>query len=343
MYGYLQILTQYGKMVPNAVKEVKTMQNWSQIAHKGKDILTVCLAKGIDQALSVRLGNGWFANFAQEDAKEKINTRITKPGQQSVQDMDLQALLKLLRYRGQLTQLILSHYDFFAGLDSFSTDGQLQQLNNLLDRLINDFRNRIEAHARASDIEKELSGEGMNRIYGYEEAYQDMYKLTRIFANVTDSNGVSYARHMASLTKKKRRWPISVGIGAAVLALVIGLSVLVQPWKNNNVYRGEQTPKIIENELSIQPIKVYYDNGEMVAVCYLVNGTDRQVSHIDVSRFCLTENGRNLAAASFAVLEGVTIDPGKSVKWQFRFPRETVFVDNGKLPELEVDFYCKYQ
>jgi hypothetical protein len=185
------------------------MQNWSHVAHEAKDILTVCLAKGIDQALSAQYGACWFADFAEADAKEKVNTRITKPGHHSVQDMDLQALLQLLRYRSHLTQQVLFYYGFFEGLDQFSAEGQLQQLSNLLDRLINDFRNRIEAHARAADIERELSGEGMDRIYGYEEAYQDMYKLTRIFGTVTDGDGVPYARRMAALTeKKKKRWPL---------------------------------------------------------------------------------------------------------------------------------------
>ena len=96
------------------------MPNWRQIAHEAKDILTVCLAKAIDQALTVRLGPDWFADFAQADTKEKVSLRITKTGQRCVQDLDLQALLKFLRYRSYLSNQILLHYGFFESMDSFA-------------------------------------------------------------------------------------------------------------------------------------------------------------------------------------------------------------------------------
>ena len=91
------------------------MQKWGQIAHEAKDILTVCLAKSIDTALTAQLGNNWFFQFAQDDAREKVNNRITKIGQTSVRDLDLQALLKFLRYRASLSQQVLTYYGVFAG------------------------------------------------------------------------------------------------------------------------------------------------------------------------------------------------------------------------------------
>ena len=318
------------------------MQNWSQIAHDAKDILTVCLAKGIDQALSIRLGNAWFADFAEAEAKEKVNTRITKPGQQSVRDMDLQALLKLLRYRSTLTQQILTHYGFFDGLDGFAMDGQLQQLNNLLDRLINDFRNRIEAHARAVDIEKELTGNGLDRVYGYEEAYQDLYKLTRIFGDVTDSSGVPYARRMAALTAKKKKWPLLAGV-AAVLALVIGVTLWLLPGRNANIYRDNRKPELVKDQIALQPIRVYYDGKELVAECYLVNGTEKRVKNIDVSSIQILVDGREVAAADFGMVDDVKIASGESVKRQFRFPEDTVSIYNAKLSDIRINFTCEYE
>lgn len=318
------------------------MQNWSQIANQAKDLLTVCLAKGIDEALTAQYGSDWFAGFAEAEAKEKVNTRITKPGHRSVQDMDLQALLKLLRYRSHLTRQILTHYGFFAGLDGFTADGQLQQLNNLLDRLINDFRNRIAAHARAADIEKELTGNGLDRIYGYEEAYQDMYKLTRIFGTVTDSRGVSYARCMAALTEKKKRWPLLAGI-AAVLAVAIGLVFWLLPGKTDNAYRDDREAEVVKDQVAVQPVRVYYEDEELVAECYLVNGTDARVKTVDVNSFRITVDGKEVAAAEFGELKGVNLAPGASVKWRFRFPKETVFIYNAKLPDLEIEFQCAYE
>ncbi len=319
------------------------MQNWWQIAHEAKDILTVCLAKGIDQALAAQFGSNWFADFAQADAKEKVNIRITKPNQQSVRDWDLQALLKFLRYRSNLTGQVLAHYGFFTGLDSFSADSQMQQLNDLLDRLINDFRNRIEAHPRAADIEKELAGNGVNRIYGYEEAYQDMYRLARVFSAVTDSKGISYARRMAALTKKKSKKPIFFSLGGvAALALVIGLVVWLLPGKTVNDYRDQRPPVVQQNEISLQPIHVYYKGNDLVAVCYVINGTQQLVSDIDIYSLRLTAGSREIAAANFGILENLTLEPGASGQWQFRFPAETVSAHNADLTDLQLHFLCRH-
>jgi SLAP domain-containing protein len=319
------------------------MQNWSHIAHAAKDILTVCLAKGIDQALTTQQGEDWFQKFLEADALEKPTAQITKNGQRSVRDLDLQALLKILRFRRNLTQKVLSYYGYFSDFDSFSAEGQMQQMTNLLDRLINDFRNRIEAHARAADIEKELSGEGVDRIYGYEEAYQDMYKLTRIFGTVTDSNGIPYAQHMAALTepqpKPRKRWPLFAGIAAA-LALVIGLTLWLLPGKSANAYRDEREPEVVKDEVVMQPIQVYYDGEELVAECYLVNGTDEKVSEIDVYSFRIMAGGREIAAADFGTISKLKLKPGDSIQWQFRFPKETIFVHNAKLTDLNIEFHC---
>jgi len=318
------------------------MQNWSHIAHAAKDILTVCLAKGIDQALTVQCGEDWFQKFLEADAQEKPTAQITKNGQRSVRDLDLQALLKILRFRRNLTQQVLSHYGCFSDFDSFSAEGQMQQMTNLLDRLINDFRNRIEAHARAADIEKELSGEGVDRIYGYEEAYQDMYKLTRIFGTVTDSNGIPYAQHMAALTepkKEKKRWPIFAGIAAA-LALVVGLTIWLLPGKSATAYRDEREPEVVKDEVVIQPIQVYYDDGELVAECYLVNGTDKKITEIDVYSLRVIAGDREIAAADFGTITNLKLKSGESIKWQFCFPKETVFVHNAKLTDLHIEFLC---
>lgn len=323
------------------------MQNWRQISMEAKDILTVCLAKAIDQALTAQLGSNWFANFAKEDAKEKVSLRITKAGQRSVRDLDLQALLKFLRYRSGLTSRVLYHHGFFEHMDAFSAEDQRRQLNTLLDRLMNDFRNRIEAHSRAADIEKELSGQGLNRIYGYEEAYQDMYKLARLFPGVTDSKGVPYWRRMSALTgNKKKKW-LPPLIGAAVVTAVLSVILLGSlVWKiagsMPDVYRNNSAPVFQQDQIAVQPIKVWYDGDELVALCYVMNGTDQTVSNVKIYGMYLTNQGKELAAANFGVLEDVTIAPGKVIQWKFRFPKDTVFVQDAELtnPQIRIEYEC---
>lgn len=319
------------------------MRAWRQIARDAKDLLTVCLAKGIDGALSEQLGQDWFCDFAQNDTKEKVSNRITKPTQTSVYDLDLQALLKFLRFRSMLANQVLNYYGLFGGMDSFAADAQIQQFNALLDRLINDFRNRIEAHSRASDIEKELSGQGVNRIYGYEEAVQDMYKLARIFGKVCDNSGVAYYRRIETLTgKKSRKLFVILASVAASVALTV-MAILLPGGNDTNIYYNNSAPSVTANAVTVQPIEVRYDGDELVATCYVINGTHETVKNIDVYYFVLEKDGQRLAAANFGQLKNATVASGEAIRWEFRFPKKTVFVANAKLLGLTARIKCDHE
>lgn len=345
------------------------MDRWELIAHRAKNLLTVCLAKGIDQAMTAQCGDQWFLDFAKQEAAESPATQIVKEGHKSVRDLDFQALLKILRYRDALATQVLSRYSFFGGLDSFSAEGQRKQLNSLLDRLIKDFRNCIQAHPRAADIEKELTGQGVNRIYGYVEAYQDMHKLAQVFSDVTDQNGRPYADQIIALagteagpeekkssrklgeiksgektTNKKKtltRW-VMIMLGAAIaLSVTIGFLAWLRPGEPENIYLDQREPRVIENEISVQMIRVSYEKDELVALCYIVNGTQQPVTDVDVFHVTLRTGEQEIAAANFGVLDGISIAPGGAEKWVFRFASETVFVDNANLSDLQIEAYTR--
>lgn len=374
------------------------MEKWELTAHKAKNLLTVCLAKAIDQAMIARQGNHWFSDFVQAEATYELGKRIAKSEQKSVRDLDFQALLKILRYREDLANQVLTYYRFFGQLDSYAAEGQRKQLNNLLDRLIKDFRNGIQAHPRAADIERELAGQGVDRLYGYIDAYQDMYKLARVFSDVADSRGYSYAKQILALSasdkspakktaeksvsrkkpieqipkekkpidkktvenkpierkpvetkpveqkvnKKKsplRIWLLLLG---AVLVLVV---VIVLVWVNiapvGNIYINRYAPEVIENEISVQPYQIAYEGDELVAVCYIVNGTDQTVTDIDVYRFSLLFDGKEVAAADFGNLNGISLAPGASERWVFRFSAETIYIEDVYLPSLQIEVLCR--
>lgn len=325
------------------------MQNWKHVAHETKDLLTVCLAKAIDTALTAQMGQGWFTTFAEADAKEKMNLRITKPGQQAVQDMDLQALLKFLRFRTAHTDVVLSYHGFFNGLDAIAIDAQKHQLTQLLDRLMVDFRNRIEAHSRAADIEQEISGNGLNRIYGYEEAVQDMLRLARLFPTVRDTKGVPYCRRIEALAKpkKKLRWlPIVATLAAAAVAIG-GMAWWLNSNNNgdtSNVFYDDSDPVYTPDKVTVQPIHVYYDGDSLVMECYINNGTSDIIHELSISRLTLSRDGSVLAAAQFGVLnlesKQLTISPQSSIIWRFTFYTDTVLKQNASLDNLTVDAYC---
>lgn len=318
------------------------MQNWRQIASEAKDILTVCLAKAIDQAMTVQVGSDWFADFAETEAPKNDNIRITQPGQTSTKDLDTQALLKILRFRDNIADQVLIHYGIFTDLDEFTAQNQKRQLSKLLDRLTKDFRNTIEAHTRSEDVEKRLDGETVDVIYGDEQAFDDMCVLIRLFSKVTDHRGRSYANRLICLPKRKKMQKLLMAVGAGVLVFLTGLSVLLQPNEPENAYRSQRTPTVKQGEVTIQPIYVHYDGAKLIAECYVINGTDQTITDIDVYSLHITESSRDIAAANFGVLKGVTLAPGESVKWEFSFPKGTVFIRDAYLPDLQVRFSCRY-
>ena len=314
------------------------MQDWQQISSKAKDLLTICLARAIDMAMTARQGENWFADFAEDDLHQKVNNRITKSHQRTVYDLDLQAVLKILRYRTEMANAVLTYHGFYSGLDEFSAQGQTLQLNNLLDRLINDFRNRIAAHNRAADIEKELSGEEFERIYGYEEAYQDMLKLSRIFPNSCDADGVAYCRRMADLATKKKKLLTRIIAGAAALALTVALLFWLVP----KIAHPLPEPEFDAGDLCVQIADLFYDDGELVALCYINNGINKTVSNIDVFEFKIYNNGELVASADFGVLEGSVVRFGETIQWAFRFPKEALYKDKINTKEFAANIQTSY-
>lgn len=329
-------------------------------ARECKDLLALCLAKGMEQALFAYMGPQWFACLLAEDLLQEPKKQILKNGQQSIQDLDLQALLKILRYRESFADAVLSYYGFLSADDPFSNQGQLRQLRGLLDRLITEFRNSMEAHTRVADIEQ---GEELQRLYGYEEAMQDMEKLSGIFKTIKDSKGVSYHSRIAELRKnaaekKKRRLPLVIACVVAAL-LVAGAAVggflywkgqkaeekpatVKTPPKTGNVFYLPNNISFEQDKVSIRPKHVYYEDGDLVAVCFVLNGLDEPVSNISVEKIVISNDEGRICGAAFGALDGVTLQPKGYEEWTFRFPEELVDVQDADLSDLTFSNRCKF-
>lgn len=312
------------------------MQSKKQAAQQAKDLLTVCLAQGIDFALQNSLGPGWFAAFCQEDSLEEPHKQILKNGQQTMMDLDLQALLKILRYRETYADRVLYYYGFLSVEDPFSTQGQKRQLRALLDRLITDFRNQMEAHARAADIVTEKES-----LYGYEEALRDMEKLSGIFKVILAADGVSYHQKIHALCQSpvgKRSKGLLAGILVTVaLLLVAGLAIwlllpeteppagsaITGPTTGNVLYQPGAI-KYEEGKVSVSPCHIYYENGDLVAVCYVLNGRKDTVRNVELERFVIHNSNGIICGGAFPAMKDVTIEPYSYETQTFRFPAATV-------------------
>ena len=170
-------------------------------ALKIKDMLTLCLADAIEQAMLTQAGINWFSAFAKYDASPECKTPILQPHQTSVRDCDMQALLKILRYREPYADAVLEYYGFFSPDDHYGNTIKKGHFQHLLNRLITDFRNRMEAHTRAADLRADA---GAAMLYDYNDAVTDMLKLAEIFAAVKDGAGVSYYGRMKQVADELR-------------------------------------------------------------------------------------------------------------------------------------------
>ncbi len=175
------------------------MQTEKQIADRARELTTLCLANSIQNALSVQLGADWFRYFKQEECSSSNSNPIIKQSQNSIFELDFQALLKMLRFRMSYRIYVLDFY--YPGKSREYDKGS--PFDNLLFRLINFYRNQIDAHQKARDISEYDTVHMTNPFaYGYMEAIQDMKQLTRIFRSVQDKRGVSYFDRVSELEEE---------------------------------------------------------------------------------------------------------------------------------------------
>ncbi len=314
------------------------MSKQKQTVQQAKDLLTLCLAKAIDEALTAKMGPFWFSRFLEDDQEQEVAFRIARNGQNSIRDLDLQALLKILRYRDNYAQAVLVYYEFLNFNDPYEAHTRQRQIRSLLDRLITDFRNQIEAHNRVADIERNMRRRDEARLYGYQEALNDMVKLSGIFANVGSNEVRGYHRQIQRLaqtpgrTHRPRR-PLVIVVSAVVLvaALVCLLSFINITPKytpaastTGNVYYRPGEPAKLGNQLSIQPIHVYYDNGTIVAQCYIHNGMNRVAKNIYVNDLTLYNQEGAICTASFGELSGLKLRRDHSDLWTFVFTADCI-------------------
>jgi SLAP domain-containing protein len=328
------------------------MGSQKQTVQEAKDLLTLCLARAIDEALTAKKGPFWFSQFLADDQAQEPAFRIARNNQNSVRDFDLQALLKILRYRENYAQIVLVHYDFLNFNDPYDTHTKQRQIRALLDRLITDFRNQIEAHSRVADIERSRSRQDDSRLYGYQEALNDMAKLSGIFAVVRDDAGHSYHKQLQRLAEKPRRsrrmrlFTILCGSAAVVAAGIFLAFTLLNTTPTytpkapttGNVYYNPAEPKRINNQVSVQPVHVYYENGTVVAQCYIHNGMGRTVKNMKVDQLILSDSKGRICAASFGALQDATLRRNSALLWTFVFNGDTVLRTDGDLSGLQTEY-----
>lgn len=201
-------------------------------ASKVQDLLTLCLAKAIDTSLSAIRGRNWFQKFRDEEADKPPAQMIVRSHQNSIDDCDFQALLKLLYFRQEYCNEVLKFY----GQESAITKGTRDSgFRRTLGRLINDYRNNIGAHVSVSMIRQNETGDTDGQFYSYPTALLDMKSIAYVFSSVTDESGESYFNQINAIMNgpsdtKSKKWVIVAAAAAAVVAIGAVLFFL-KPWE----------------------------------------------------------------------------------------------------------------
>lgn len=98
----------------------------------------------------------------------------------------------------------------------------------------------------------------------------------------------------------------------------------IQPDTSKNYFLNENNNFYDANAVSVRPKHVYWNNGTLIAVCYVVNGFSHPVFNVNVKSLKLSNKNGVIASASFGVLKDVVINPYSHVEWTFKFPAECI-------------------
>ena len=101
-----------------------------------------------------------------------------------------------------------------------------------------------------------------------------------------------------------------------------------------NVFFNDSNNAIDVNAVSIKPRYVYWDNGSLVAECFVINGFSHNVYNIDVKALSFSNDAGLIASAGFGTLNGATIAPNSYLVWTFSFAPDTVAANNALLSHL---------
>ena len=153
----------------------------------GKYLLS-CLMGAIDRGMGAKYGPEWFEAFKARENEERVPL-ITD--EKCLEDLDIQACLKLFKFRSEYRDAVLAHFGFY----DLGTEAEKKERRNTftqaVTRLMDNYRNKY-MHLRAGEAEGEWSTDLGDGSYGVAEAIGDMKEVSKYFLTVRDSSGVPY-------------------------------------------------------------------------------------------------------------------------------------------------------
>ena len=111
---------------------------------------------------------------------------------------------------------------------------------------------------------------------------------------------------------------------------------------DENYFFNEQNSAYDIDSVSIKPRYVYWENGTLVAECFVINGFSHAVHSLNVDSLTFSNEGVEIASAGFGALEGVMLPAYSNVVWTFTFDADFVSMQDAELSSLTTNASVSY-
>ena len=96
------------------------------------------------------------------------------------------------------------------------------------------------------------------------------------------------------------------------------------------------------NTVSIKPYHVYWEDGCLIAECYVINGLNTPASNIRVDSLSFENGSVKIASGGFGELSGLVVAPYSYAKWTFGFVPADVENYGADLGYIKWSVDCSY-
>lgn len=112
--------------------------------------------------------------------------------------------------------------------------------------------------------------------------------------------------------------------------------------EEDNVFINENNNWYNPNTITINPKRVYWQDGKLYAECFIVNGYDYAVNSIKVNSLSFSNSKGKLAEAGFPMLN-ITLPTHTHYVHTFIFNSDTVISYGGELKSLITNSNCSFK
>ncbi|MBO4583647.1 MAG: hypothetical protein J5756_01125 [Clostridia bacterium] len=110
----------------------------------------------------------------------------------------------------------------------------------------------------------------------------------------------------------------------------------------NNYFLNENNHTGDPDKVSIRPRYLVWNNGKLVAECFIINNKSVVISDIKIDELKFSNSEGDIAAGSFGELSGLTIQPNSYVVWSFTFSGSMIKSLGAKLSSLNTTSTITY-